>query len=360
MEMTITVGADGLCRGPFGEIYCPPLLDGDDPDEALEGYHQQTIEDGCPVDMPTRGLSREGMQEIGGVRLHVQRLRATLCGEYQSEDSVPVLLAVMNGEPLSVRPLGLEQLYFSTFAPILRRLGPNQWRLGREDFGRHADLIGPTGDVWDKAMALYVQWSEEEETLFNDTVTGILQKRSAALRHYYWAALMRQGEIVEIADGVGCVRMNHDIHAVESPRGFRPIGTSSTLRTARIAEMLALQQRIPLNPVDISDVVPALESLFDDAPTKDDGVLSMGLTRARWLGSGARLAVIVVGETQYLLQLRSAKQVLEIRQLNDKRAIATFDVSSDRDWPAQAIEGSEIPQRAYLLLAAVHLSRRNL
>lgn len=144
-------------RGTYGEILLPPLLGGMSPEQALqEMVGQETYQKMTPGE-------REALYDEAIHRIHLRNLRRLLSGEVGSDVKAMLLFrAVMRGEPLNLYPIELKPKDFKSFAPILRRIGKEEWRLGLPEKGRYAILMGQVGLVLWQAWQLYREWLAEE------------------------------------------------------------------------------------------------------------------------------------------------------------------------------------------------------
>ena len=152
--------------GPFGEILPPPLVDGLTAEEAWELAGLASLPSAASVErVPPPGLSED---ERGGLAamapLQQKRLAEALGGQLPTPDGRALYQAVTRrGRPLSLRPLGMEQESYRSFAPVLQRTARDRWRFGVEGYGRTQEL--PTGNpaqALEQARQLYVQWEREE------------------------------------------------------------------------------------------------------------------------------------------------------------------------------------------------------
>jgi hypothetical protein len=136
-------------RGPHGEIVPPSLVADMSADEALE-----TLALGS-------GAALEGMENLGLVYVHQRRLRRAIAGELDDDVARDLYRAVVvEGEPLSLRPLGQEERVFSTFAPVLQRVEGERWRVGVVGQGRTREITAPPGRVVELAQDVFVEWCE--------------------------------------------------------------------------------------------------------------------------------------------------------------------------------------------------------
>jgi hypothetical protein len=171
--MTQTV--DEFERGPYGEIHPPPLVAGLHPDEVLDEMvrdFEMTVSD-----LP--GEELEALRNLGLVYAHQRRLRQAIAGELMYDPDARALYeaVVVRGEPVSLRPLGQEDLAFAGFAPVLQRVegapsinfapasrgtGQALWRIGLEGHGQTTVIAAGASCVVRQAQQIYADWSDAE------------------------------------------------------------------------------------------------------------------------------------------------------------------------------------------------------
>ena len=361
-------------RGPYGEILPPPLVSGLDPDEALAQFVQAAEQSGNPVTVPSRGQSRKGMINLAMLYAHQQNLKRALSG--LSDDGVGdnadgqalYEKVVEDGELLSLRPLGLERLHFTTFAPVLRHFEANRWRVGLpsstlDKRGRTAVISGEPGEVLEKAWALYVKWSAEEGEQFGESVDKLLDAVPYSLNHAYWASLLRGGQSAVVAQGVSVGWLGrHQTYRLTTPKGERIVEASSPERAARMAESLAQKAKLEMIYPSTSDVLNALLAEWalrsDEAPEPVQdmtGVWIIGDVRARWEG-GNRLAALSHAKSDggryALLREKGAAQLVDVGEPSKKNLGVTALPPNLAQGMAKA-DG----QLALLVWAAMQLER---
>src|SRR5690554_3010708 len=113
--------------GPYGEIFPPPLVSGLSPDEALGRLLQGAEKAGKPISsVPSRGESRRGMYNLAMLYVHQTNLARAIAGIIPDPEAEALRRAVIEeGQALSLRPLGMEKLWFTTFAPVARMTSPS-------------------------------------------------------------------------------------------------------------------------------------------------------------------------------------------------------------------------------------------
>jgi hypothetical protein len=138
-------------RGPFGEILPPSLVAGMPADEALEVLARDSGEPAGVV------------ENLGLVYVHQRRLRQVIGGELDESEARDLYQAVVvEGERLSLRPLGQEERAFSIFAPVLQRIKGERWRVGVAGQGRTREITALLGRVVELAQGVFVGWCEAE------------------------------------------------------------------------------------------------------------------------------------------------------------------------------------------------------
>ncbi len=120
-------------RGPYGEIVPPSLA----------------------VGMP--------LDNLGLVYVHQRRLRQAIAGELDEAEARDLYQAVVvEGERVSLRPLGQEECVLSSFAPVLQCIEGDCWRVGVAGQGRTRDITAPPGRVVELAQGVFVEWCAAE------------------------------------------------------------------------------------------------------------------------------------------------------------------------------------------------------
>ena len=150
-------------RGLYNEILPPPLIGDVSPEEAFKRFYAFTLSKGQKIDKPETEEDRAVLYNLAGIFIHQMRLREVIGGQAETEVEIALRVAVLDGERLSLRPLGMEQKVFDTFAPVLKRLGEIDWLVGVPGTGQLAPLanVSPK-DVIEQAQAIYVQWRDTE------------------------------------------------------------------------------------------------------------------------------------------------------------------------------------------------------
>ena len=150
-------------RGPYDEILPPPLIGDVSPEECWKRLYAFSLSKGTKLDKPETDEDRAVLYNLGGVFVHQMRLREVIGGQAETEVEIALRDAVWQGERLSLRPLGLEDKVFQTFAPVLERLGTTEWLVGVAGEGQVEPLIGvPPKDVVEQAQEIYVRWRDAE------------------------------------------------------------------------------------------------------------------------------------------------------------------------------------------------------
>lgn len=136
-------------RGPDGEIIAPSLVEGLSPTDALQWLAQ------CGLSCP-RDLALPTLQQF--------RLRQALAGLRTDTLSAAIREAVLQQhEPLSLRPLGLEDFQPTSFAPLVQYLAEGQWRIGSPRWGRQEIFCAALPEqALATAQQMYAQWCAAE------------------------------------------------------------------------------------------------------------------------------------------------------------------------------------------------------
>lgn len=152
-------------RGPYGEIFPPPLLSHVNSEEAWKRYYAFNLSIGVKLDGPQNEAERPVWDNLAAVYCHQMRLREVIGGKAKNETPLEATLRIQveQGELLSVRPIGIEHRQLKTFAPVLKRLEAENWQFGLSEHGRSIVLEVKAGEIIEKAQQLYVQWIREEK-----------------------------------------------------------------------------------------------------------------------------------------------------------------------------------------------------
>jgi hypothetical protein len=156
---------DGFARGQYGEILPPPLISSDDPDGLLRRFAAACAEAGNPLAIPNDPQARRGLLNMALVYFQQIAVAEALAGQRDDPDGRGLHAAVVGrGQPVSLRPLGMEGLDFATFAPVLRLADPEGWfwQVGVPGRGRTTVVQGEPGTAVREAQRLYGRWCEEE------------------------------------------------------------------------------------------------------------------------------------------------------------------------------------------------------
>ena len=319
----------GFSRGPDGEVFPPPLVSGVGPEEALALLEQDARVNGNRIThVPKRGQSRQGMYNLAMLYVHQRNLKLALAGRLMDDADGRALYEsiVEQGDPLSLRPIGMETLYFSTFAPVFRRIEEHRWRVGLPDRGRTASITGEAGEALERAWAMYIEWCQDESERFATAVDELLKTGNAdqSLNHEYWEFLLRQGQ-VEIAHGVSVERMGkHSIYRLTTPRGQRIFKAGSPGRATRIAEAVARQAKADLRYPTAREVLGVLTTATGiPTPVQTGTTWTIGEAEARWEDSGNRLVLIARGDSRYAL-VRRRGAVFLVRRAGRSRKKTTL------------------------------------
>lgn len=151
-------------RGPYGEIFPPPLLSHVTPDEAWKRYYAFNLSLGIKLDGPQNDAEKPVWYNLAAVYCHQIRLRDVIGGNAKGETPVEAALRtqIEAGELLSIRPVGLEHHNPKSYAPVLKRLEISSWQFGLPGRGRSTRMEAHSGEAIEKAQMLYTTWQKEE------------------------------------------------------------------------------------------------------------------------------------------------------------------------------------------------------
>ena len=150
-------GTSKWTRGPYGEILPPPLNAGIEPDEVLNGIV------GARIYALMTPQERASFYGDAAIYAHQRRLERVFGGETQTPVEVALYAALLNGQSISLRPLGYEGKRYQSFAPVLQRVGGGRWQVGLEDAGK-MEVIEEADSrrAYLRARELATSWAEAE------------------------------------------------------------------------------------------------------------------------------------------------------------------------------------------------------
>ena len=330
-------------RGEFGEIFPPPLTIGLSPEEAIDHLVKASEQTPSPITrVPSRGHSRDGLTNLGLLYVHQVNLARAIAGELNEDSDAAALhrLVVTEGEPLSLRPLGCERLWWATFAPVLQRVSSRRptWRVGLPSRGRCQTFEAALTNVIPTAQQFYVDWSMAEEARWDTWLKKRLPQVQPAYQQLVWEADLTTSDTLsaELSQDYFLERLGkHSTYRLTTPQGERILEAASPNRALRLATVLLHQQQAPLPSYPLEQVRTALQRLgakrvWYDTPNK---TWHMGETvQARTLRSG--YIGLVVGAVRYGLQLRAESLTLgRLKGGRLKEVLATLVI--DPTWPAE-------------------------
>ncbi len=151
-------------RGPYEEIFPPPLLSHITPEEAWKRYYAFNLSLGVKLDGPQTDDEKPVWYNLAAVYCHQIRLRDVMGGRAEGETPVEAALRaqVEAGELLSIRPIGMEHHAPKTYAPVIRRLDTISWQFGLPDQGKSTIIEARIEEIVEKAQQLYIQWQQGE------------------------------------------------------------------------------------------------------------------------------------------------------------------------------------------------------
>jgi hypothetical protein len=349
-------------RGPYGEIFPPPLgVSGLDPDEALDMLAMDSGSESGPAPMPTRGKRRVGMVNLAVFHIHQQTLKGVLGGQWGDDpDEEAIYKAVVeNGEPMSLRPLGFESLYFSSFAPVLKRVEGDRWRVGLPGFGKDLLIEGTPPEVLENAWATFAKWSDEEETHLTRTLDKLLSAFPQSINHEVWGITMRMGQAAILGEAAGVEWLGkHDVFRVTVNEGQRLIRTSSPERAARMTEIMARQVKQSIRYPDagqIVDLLLASGEMTGPVP-KIEGAWRIGKLGATWRGEGKFLALLTNGK-EGIYHLTMEKSEIQVAAINGKKSTKIIGRSALASNLAE-FQKTDDGRRALCVWAATKIQQR--
>lgn len=321
--------------GPYGEILPPPLVSGVDPEEAAVAMVRASRQAGQPiVSIPTKGESRRGYLNQALLYLHQQNLTRALAGQLDEPDAAALRDAVLRGQTLSLRPLGLEQLYFSSFAPVVQQIGDNLWRIGLPGQGRVKTFSASAGEAIVQAQRLYVEWSTAEAEQFKAWARQATTQLEPDYHHLVWLAdLTTTADLTaELAAGFALQRLGkHSTYRLTTPKGWRIVEAGRPERAIAIAAAVLRQQQIILPRYEPADVLAALVML---------GVrLPQPVGKNIWQVNGMRgqalspdRVMLQTGGSRYLIGLQETR--LDLIDLEKRQTLERLGIEAD--WPTEA------------------------
>jgi hypothetical protein len=257
--------------GPYGEIFPHPLVAGVDPDDALDRLAADSKAMGSPIDMPSRGKSLDGMYALARLYVHQLRLRDAMAGELDLPEAQALRRAVMDQRlPMSLRPLGMEDLEYKGFAPILTYLGENRWQVGSEDAGATEVIEGDPAEAVERAQQIFTAWSEQDDERWMEAVDDLLDQHPRSLFHHYWAHYIDEHNVWRRSDKI-TLRLvgRHNYFEMKTPGGKRVFSTTR-VRAVHLCDALARHNDIDPPYPNASRILEWLESEGVPAPQQSD------------------------------------------------------------------------------------------
>jgi hypothetical protein len=302
-------------RGPYGEILPPPLVAGLHPDELIK----QLVggEQGVASLLPQG--NREDWQTLAMLQAHQQRLREAIAGRLQGDPDGQALhqAVVVEGEPMSLRPLGMEQLIFPSFVPVLQRAADNRrWQIGVEGQGGSMTMTAPIGDVVRVAQEVYVAWAEADFNRWQAKVERALAQVPRSLLHEFWAGWLSSsgywqcGEFSLVRDAETLL-----LHTPDSVRFL----SLSAVEAVHVCDALARQAgAVPDSmPTTPKQIIQWLQAKGVPLPKGKDTHWRIGqveITWSGWRNDGAALALFeTAGAEQDCVLIRQGNIVKLVR-----------------------------------------------
>lgn len=360
--MATTGNGNGYKRGPFGEIYPPPLLGGYDPDEALDKLSRDSAAQGNPLDIPSRGKSREGMYRLAETYLHQRHMVDAIAGRMDDPEAKALRHALIDKrEPMSLRPLYLETLYFKNFAPVLRLVAPDTWTwlIGVEGYGKKTTTIqAPPETAIEDARKVYVEWSDREEEAFDDWANGAITGVKPYYQHVIWLVDAVKGENKSAyisADRHYMMQRlgGHDLYQFMYPSEDMRFPLSLIFRASKperavqIADaFITLHKKSrPEYPPDV--MLSALFTLNVEEPMLRDGIWHVGdAVQAKMAGEGK---IKVQARVRYLLeyQERSGERMYRVTEV--KRSKVLDSLIMPTGWDDEAMHKAALSWTAWVV-----------
>ncbi len=344
--------------GMHGEILPPPLVAGLTSEEALDRFKVAIQEAGSPdVAIPARGPNLEGMYNLALLYVHQFNLRQALAQQLHTPEAHQLHQAVVEQrKPLSLRPVGMEKLIFSSFTPIFQRIDDRRWRVGRLDDGRIEEIeTSDPAEALEWAWQVFAEWSDDEAAQFRRSIKGLLWQVPLSLSHIYWANYLERGK-VQLGPGLALERMHSVLYRLITAEGERFFRAKTPEQAARIGECVARQMGTSLAHPQ-ADVM--LETflrrglplpLCEESAQKEQ-VWLIGKARARWDGSARRLALLVQEERRFVLRMGPSSETTlllsEVRSSTLRDLVKQVELVADQpSWPA-----TEVGKKALLMWA---------
>lgn len=152
-------------KGPYGEIFPPPLFEGVTQAQVVKRFKAVNLADGTKLIEPKTDEGKKALINLSMTYHHQMRLRQVVGGQAKTETEKALHAAVMAGERLSLRPIGHEGRPIATFAPVLTFLGSEQWQVGLDGRGQVKAFVSPPEKAIEQAQAIYVEWSNAESAV---------------------------------------------------------------------------------------------------------------------------------------------------------------------------------------------------
>lgn len=330
MKMTRTITKTDFATGPYGEILPPPLVSGVSPEEAAETMVRASHSTSCAItSIPTRGAARTGHINQGLLHLHQQNLVRALTGQLGDPDAVELRNAVLRGEAMSLRPLGLELLYFSSFVPVLQSVSDGVWRIGKQNQGKVKTFQAAPDEALTQAQRLYVEWATAETEQFKAWAQQATRQKVPTWHHLVWLAdlLTTDDLTTDLVVGFALQRLGkHSTYRLVTPKGWRIIETARPERAVAIAAAVLQQQQISPPVYEAVDVLTALLLLQAPSPQAVVGGWQVGHLHAQELKPGQ--ISLRNGQQQYGLSIEPALITLAER----KQGGSIDRLTVDKNW----------------------------
>lgn len=191
-----------ISRGIYGEIIPPPFHYGINPEKAIDDLATAVKNStGEELHRPTRGKSRIGLERLAALYTHQRRLSQALAGEMENDPQAKALhLLLENCEPLSLRPLFLDELHHLSFVPVMQRGEGSSWYVGVQGRGRfHQFTADSIADAYAIAQGIYNKWVEEEEKDWHRQMGKVMEQLTPDAHTLFWEVNLSSQKKADVA-----------------------------------------------------------------------------------------------------------------------------------------------------------------
>jgi hypothetical protein len=220
-----------------------------------------------------------------------------------------------------------ESLAYSSFAPVLQRVGEDRWRFGVQGHGKTAEITATPGEAARQAQELYARWAQADDKAWERRAAQVLKRVPRSLMHQYWAWQLKQERLWDRGGGY----LLNDLHGHRSQRLDHPQGSrllkTDRVRATHITDALARKDGIEPPWPQAAEVIAWLEQEGAALPE-----------RITWQErAGVPWASLAVGEKNYALIVvkRKALTLYPLRRgkpVRNKRLATTALEPPLREW----------------------------